>query len=1251
MENAKKTARAIEEVGEAIKGIIDINSELDFQELQLDMLNEALDKEMKKNRPDKNLIQTYRQQIENLTKGIDGANAQVEESIASLGENLLVGTTEQGLNVEARIDAISKAIGTTFDKEEFFTQVGLSIMDFEKITATSLLTGLQNLEETRAEIASLTGTPGSSGRVAELKQELKVFEALNDIASEGNFESFVKDFGTNFLGGFQDTFTGSLTDAVTDSSLTDELENSLNLSFKRLADGSIEMFQEVANHYTDIYSSDSITSMEPIHIFDKDTFAGMSDTQIDSILSDLSNYLLLSDTLRKQAVGADANKAMQSNSTVIKMQNEALIQQAKFLKANGIILQDVDPYKDRKRAIKEVTQGTAIYQEQQIALAQQSASSLGILEFQMSKFEKELNKSLEKAASGVSSVFAEMPVTIKKGVAAMVEEMVIKEARLKNFENNVKRLATIAPMTAKQMADQGIAAARQVEQMLKDPVAAFAIEASLSRMTPFAAEELGLSEEEIERMQNAGLRLGDSASEGIIVGLQNRAPELESTFVGMMQNAIVATEYFIRSSSPSKLTAELLGEPLTDGIILGIKENDEGVTEALVETVNKAIESTVELMTELEAHSELSQAAQVLFAVTGGARSLTAANYAVQKSEQALMATRRKNATLNERILKNQIALQKAELTGRKNNITMSEQANVLQQKIAIEEMKRKAKGQFNASERKAIADAEKQLEDLRLAAEAGIVDSLDVEVAEERLAELKGTNKTLDEQRLAILQLSMAEEKLDETHISIREVDQELIKLRDENINLLDESANKSYELQTAYDNLEAAQENVVTTELKYAEAREKFVLFVDAAPELFDILIAGYGGVGSVVDTTRNKVLALTSSVETGADRAIQKLIDVVTQANMTASHLSSVGLLTDTVYDPTGTSQGAKQANTRATAQDFRKFIGMSNPLSGLLGNIGTTGSAIDKGTVDSSSRDVFSSTEDFIRAQTALRRIDEGKEISFRDFANAIAGYLGINTKLDSAGNINFSEAGLSKFLSVEDIKKVSSGAHTAGDAGFGTAVLGGTDTDLMSVGGDDLAEGGNLNMIHDYTQAIPGRPNAEQYDLNSKTDIIKLISNATGKSVPTIEKALEALALPGTGVDPSRDQELYYERNIGKQHYKDMLYTKITNILNTLGDSKFDYILKRKYGGNVKPFQRALVGEYGPEFVTALPGGGLRVTPQGSERGGSINVENVNVNVTGVPTDPLQARKAAVQIQKALVRLEKEGTSGTGLSRR
>jgi len=132
-----------------------------------------------------------------------------------------------------------------------------------------------------------------------------------------------------------------------------------------------------------------------------------------------------------------------------------------------------------------------------------------------------------------------------------------------------------------------------------------------------------------------------------------------------------------------------------------------------------------------------------------------------------------------------------------------------------------------------------------------------------------------------------------------------------------------------------------------------------------------------------------------------------------------------------------------------------------------------------------------------------------------------------------------------------------------------------------------------------------------------------------------------------------DQDLIYKEALQNNNvaYFDDLYMKARGLLDGLGQKKYQYILKRKYGGGMKPFQRALVGEYGPEMVTALPQGGLRVTPEGSERSGSITVGSLNVNVTGVPTDPLQARKAAVQIQKALVNLEKEGVSGTGLSRR
>jgi len=87
----------------------------------------------------------------------------------------------------------------------------------------------------------------------------------------------------------------------------------------------------------------------------------------------------------------------------------------------------------------------------------------------------------------------------------------------------------------------------------------------------------------------------------------------------------------------------------------------------------------------------------------------------------------------------------------------------------------------------------------------------------------------------------------------------------------------------------------------------------------------------------------------------------------------------------------------------------------------------------------------------------------------------------------------------------------------------------------------------------------------------------------------------------------------------------------------------------KYGGRGDPMTRALVGEYGPEEVKFIPGNGFMVKPLGTGKSGTV-VNNLNVNVTGVPSDPISARKAAVQISKALKKLDKEGSSGTGLRR-
>jgi TP901 family phage tail tape measure protein len=1274
-ENSKKTASAIREIGDEIKAVIDLQDQMTFSGLQRDLIQNALDEELQRATPDQALIDTYTQQLADMDKGIAQAAFNIDKSTAELGKSLLLDTTEKGINVEARLEAINQALGTTFDLEEYFVMVGRQIQDFENSTTNSLLTAVQNFDETQQEIDDLrsqnTLSADDRERLKLLEDELVASKLLTEFAQQaGNdFESIIAELGDGF-GIMQDSFTGSLifdtdtlNDNVKDIGLQYEIINKNGEEF-------VQVFQTTQKEFTTSYGQ-TISELQknPLFTILKDDIDG---ADIEAAIDQLQGYVMLAEVTRRQGVG-NVESLGESNSTFIKMQNEGLIKQMNFLKQNGVMMQDIDPIKDRERAIREVSNASRVYQQQQIAQAQQSAKSLGILEFQMTKFEKSLNESLQRSSGNLATVFGGMPETIRKSVDRMLEEMVIKETRLKNFQNDVKRLSTIAPMLAKDIAEQGLAAEEILDDLLKDPVAAFTLEASLTRVAPFKAEDLGISEQEIEKMQQSGLIMGENAAEGIIMGIQNNSNQLEQVFVGTMKNAIDATRYYIKEGSPSKLTAEVLGEPLAQGIALGIFNEDGTIKDALTTVISDAIdEGKVLLMTIPEAVSGLTKALNMMFAVTGAQRAVTAANYAVQKSEQALMATRRKNATLSERILKNQIALQKAELEGRKNNITMTEELNILQQKISIDQMKRDMSGKKSASERKAIADAEKELEELRLAAEAGIVDALDVEVAEEKLAELKGTNKTIDEQRVEILKLAEAEKKLQETEKEAREVDQELISLREENIALLDEAANSSYELQTAYDQLDASTENVFTAEMKYADARDKFADFAKSSPELFDALVQGYGGVGSTIDQIRQKTNLFVESTESGADRAIEAIRNIVTEANAAFSHVQSLDLLGDTSFESAG-DDAMNRRNAVATAEEFNQLF-EGTALEPLLKNFrdgaALQNSAVRLGKTSGQDRSVFESLDDYTASQQALGRIQKGQKVTFSDYTRAMQSFLGIATNLDSSGQINFSQQQL-EGLGIADTSSIPQAEGSGASENYGATVLGGTGMQLGNMG--DLSRlADNEKVTYNYKKDTGLGINQKEYNLKVRQDLIDVYNRAKGTNIQRVEQILEDLGMPGyplgtTGANrgkpvnpttgsltsPSDDHRLNYQDQIGRgnQRYINDLYSKVMAMLDSLGDKKYGYVLKRKYGGNVKPFQRALVGEYGPEFVTAMPGGGLRVTPEGSERGGNITVGSVNVNVTGVPTDPIQARKAAVQIQKALVNLEKEGVSGSGLSRR
>ena len=91
----------------------------------------------------------------------------------------------------------------------------------------------------------------------------------------------------------------------------------------------------------------------------------------------------------------------------------------------------------------------------------------------------------------------------------------------------------------------------------------------------------------------------------------------------------------------------------------------------------------------------------------------------------------------------------------------------------------------------------------------------------------------------------------------------------------------------------------------------------------------------------------------------------------------------------------------------------------------------------------------------------------------------------------------------------------------------------------------------------------------------------------------------------------------------------------------------------RYSGGIIPAGRySTVGEAGPEKVMSLRGGGAMVFPNKTGGGGNgITVDNMNINITGLPADPITARKVALNIRKELTKLEKEGNAGTGLLNR
>jgi len=146
-----------------------------------------------------------------------------------------------------------------------------------------------------------------------------------------------------------------------------------------------------------------------------------------------------------------------------------------------------------------------------------------------------------------------------------------------------------------------------------------------------------------------------------------------------------------------------------------------------------------------------------------------------------------------------------------------------------------------------------------------------------------------------------------------------------------------------------------------------------------------------------------------------------------------------------------------------------------------------------------------------------------------------------------------------------------------------------------------------------------------------------------KGVEEMKRLGDALGYPKEQLDAIASQIAYARLHLGTLPAFGNNAGMLTGDDYNLQSSDFNPV-PRQMGGMVRLGQKGLVGEAGMEIIKPMPHG-VMVTPMQGGGGGQPINQYVSLNVTGLPTDPLAARKIAQNIQRELNKLKNDGRSG------
>lgn len=1011
-------------------------------------------------------------------------------------------------------------------------------------------------------------------------------------------------------------------------------------------------------------------------------------------------------------IGENFDKTLSENSIIGKQVKEFMKNRLKDFRDTGLVTEA-----EVKRAGNNYGKISSLYldaydrfSKQSELTSQKLQEELGITESAALQLAARLDQAFKEARKSLVALTAPLPEDAFEDMTALdvLMNTIKKDAQQTRFEQATSLLGDLGkPVLAAELSRVGSGGLGMAEEFLNNPALAAAQEMYLrslggadyvSEIVPDEAEGA-----DAERLEEMGYVLGERSVEGILQGLNDRSEEVSEAFASILMKAFDGAVKLFIIRSPSQLMRRAIGQPLIDGVIVGIEDGElklkdtfnnvlkratnpkditknlnlEGnykgtsinysdltnivasnsefapnkfLAQGLIKSFGTEMMQNLDMFAEklsksyAKATTRMQEAFQVITNVTRAERAQTNQARNLVKTKQDYASVLRRESTLTDRLAKAKENLVKLEIEGMAGNITASERIGVLQREIDLSERKRRLNKEFTAREALDIQAQERKVSELGRMFNLGIVSGLELESEQDVLRDMKGEFKTDTEKELFLLEYAEAIDAKAEYEKEILETSPELVAARDTYIGLLDEQKLIQLDIQAGANSIAEAEEavasGVLAVEAAYAEFKEK-------APEYQEEIKAldnAFGGVnervGTLIDTITNLSADGTfdfSGLKTQISDVVSDLSELLFAKEL--DEMMDMGGLSDF----TNMYMSAVQAVSGGTPFEGASFgtlmnqglLGMtSNPiLMDLYKDLGGKGG---REITDLSNIDKFS--EYMINSGSVKKRLQRPEDLLSGD------GYAGIFDTLINAmgvGTVRTDDGQLA--FSIANAEAISKGLSK----------------ELMAsglLGMQDSAYKQLLNLFLEGEAALRTGPVVDEFFNDDNLDPSGF---GTPKAKSNININLDSGNGGGgggasdwlRGLIGGFAENLYSGYGINLPQGMMGLRAKGFKMGGRVPD--MTHISPKKYamGGRDNLMRRALVGEYGPEEVRFVPGSGFLVKPlTHGGRGNNTVVENLSVNVTGVPADPSQARKAAVEIRKALSRLDREGSTGGSVRR-